>query len=99
MTIGSHGKDRGTTSVCRRLLRRRLALRLERRGIRDDFADVLRGLHICEEVEDFIEIRALTPALRIRARDHTPGEHGHSGTPWPRRAPLEPKNPSSRPRR
>jgi hypothetical protein len=67
MTIGSHGKDRGTASVCRRLLRRRLDLWLERRGIRDGFADVLRGLHIREEVEDFIEIRALTPVLRIRA--------------------------------
>ena len=30
--------------------------------IRDGFADVLRGLHIREEVDDFIETRGPSPA-------------------------------------
>jgi hypothetical protein len=72
---------------------RMLKMRARSWSIRDGFADVLRGLHIREEVEDFIEIRALAPSLRNPARNQAPGEHGLSGMPRPRRTPLEPKNP------
>jgi hypothetical protein len=70
---------------------RMLKMRARSWTIRDGFADVLRGLHIREEVEDFIEIRALTPSLRGAVRGQVPGAHGLSGTPRPRRTPLEPK--------
>jgi hypothetical protein len=70
-----------------------LKMRARSWTIRDGFADVLRGLHIREEVEDFIEIRALTPSLRNRARDHTPAPVPLAGAPRPRRTPLEPKSP------
>jgi hypothetical protein len=72
---------------------RMLKMRARSWTIRDGFADVLRGLHIREEVEDFIEIRALTPSLRNRARDHTPAPVPLAGAPRPRRTPLEPKSP------
>jgi hypothetical protein len=71
---------------------RMLKMRARSWTIRDGFADVLRGLHIREEVEDFIEIRALAPSLRGAARDHAPGAHGLSGKPRPRRTPLEPRS-------
>src|SRR5580700_7840306 len=71
---------------------RMLKMRARSWSIRDGFADVLRGLHIREEVEDFIEIRALAPSLRGAAREHVPGAHGLSGTPRPRRTPLEPRS-------
>jgi hypothetical protein len=70
---------------------RMLKMRARSWSIRDGFADVLRGLHIREEVEDFIEIRALTPSLRGAVRDHAPATPGLTGTPRPRRTPLEPK--------
>jgi hypothetical protein len=52
-------------------------------SIRDGFADVLRGLHIRDEVEDFIEIRGLTPAHRNPARERAPAPVGLSGMPRP----------------
>ena len=48
---------------------RMLKMRARSWTIRDGFADVLRGLHIREEVDDFIEIRGLSPrACKPRAR-------------------------------
>src|SRR5580700_5429666 len=76
---------------------RMLKMRARSWSIRDGFADVLRGLHIREEVEDFIEIRGLMPSRRTAARDHAPGAPGLSGAPRPRRTPLEPKSPAEPP--
>jgi hypothetical protein len=76
---------------------RMLKMRARSWTIRDGFADVLRGLHIREEVEDFIEIRGLMPSRRTAARDHAPGAPGLSGAPRPRRTPLEPKSPAEPP--
>src|ERR1700686_3906270 len=42
---------------------RMLRMRARSWTIRDGFADVLRGLHIREEADDFIETRVLWPAL------------------------------------
>ena len=67
---------------------RMLKMRARSWSIRDGFADVLRGLHIREEVEDFIEIRALTPSLLGAARESAPRTPGLSGTPRPRTAPA-----------
>jgi hypothetical protein len=39
-----------------------LKMRARSWTLRDGFADVLRGLHIREEVDDFIEIRGPSPA-------------------------------------
>ena len=66
---------------------RMLKMRARSWTIRDGFADVLRGLHIREEVDDFIETRGLSPALVNRVQDIRPA------APRPRRTPLEPKSP------
>jgi hypothetical protein len=65
---------------------RMLKMRARSWTIRDGFADVLRGLHIREEVDDLIETRGLSPALVNRVQEP-------SAVPRPRRTPLEPKNP------
>jgi hypothetical protein len=49
---------------------------------RDGFADMLRGLHTREEVDDFIETRVLWPALAAT--------HGSLPILRPRRQPVEP---------
>src|SRR5260370_19467933 len=72
---------------------RMLKMRARAWTIRDGFADVLRGLHIREEVDDFIEIRGLAPSRRNVARDNVPGSLGPAGAPRPRRTPLEPESP------
>jgi len=66
---------------------RMLKMRARSWTIRDGFADVLRGLHIREEVDDFIEIPGFTPTLRNCAPDIRPA------APRPRRTPFEPKSP------
>jgi hypothetical protein len=66
---------------------RMLKMRARSWTIRDGFADVLRGLHIREEVDDFIETRGLSPALVKRVQDMP------SAVPRPRRTVLEPQSP------
>ncbi len=65
---------------------RMLKMRARSWTIRDGFADVLRGLYIREEVDDFIETRGLSPALTKRAPDPLPIMLR------PRRTPLGPKS-------
>jgi hypothetical protein len=65
---------------------RMLKMRARSWSIRDGFADVLRGLHIREEVDDFLEIRGLSTSRPSRA----PGTL--TNAPRPRWAPLEPES-------
>ena len=67
---------------------RMLKMRARSWTIRDGFADVLRGLHIREEVDDFIQIRGVCPSLSNSARDTSPI------MARPRRQPLEPRSPA-----
>jgi hypothetical protein len=48
---------------------RMLRMRARSWTLRDGFADVLRGLHIREEVDDFIEIRGVKPPLATVVAD------------------------------
>jgi hypothetical protein len=64
---------------------RMLKMRARSWTIRDGFADVLRGLHIREEVDDFIETRAFWPAPTKSAQDPLPIMLR------PRRTPYQPK--------
>jgi hypothetical protein len=65
---------------------RMLRMRARAWTIRDGFADVLRGLHIREEVDDFIEIRSGWPSPSNAARDISPIMRR------PRRPPVAPRN-------
>src|SRR5260370_2044272 len=55
---------------------RMLKMRARSWTIRDGFADVLRGLHIREEVDDFIETGGLWPPLPAAAQERAPGGRG-----------------------
>src|SRR5260370_11386312 len=69
---------------------RMLKMRARSWTIRDGFADVLRGLHIREEVDDFIETGGRWPQLPASAQEGGPGRPpapGHSA-PRPPRTPL-----------
>jgi hypothetical protein len=70
---------------------RMLRMRARSWTIRDGFADVLRGLHIREEVDDFIEIRGGRPTLSNSAQDTLPIMRR------PRRQPVEPRSPTPEP--
>jgi hypothetical protein len=61
--------------------------------IRDGFADVLRGLHIREEVDDFIETGGLWPQLLASAQEGAQGGLHRNGAARPHRTPLEPREP------
>src|ERR1700719_3437722 len=70
---------------------RMLRMRARSWTIRDGFADVLRGLHAREEVNDFIETRGVWPGVRNSAHDTSP-------IMWrPRRQPVEPRSPAPAP--
>src|SRR6266851_2317575 len=62
---------------------RMLRMRARSWTIRDGFADVLRGLHIREEVDDFVEIRGLRPAPTTSAPDPLPIMLRPRRTPYP----------------
>jgi hypothetical protein len=62
---------------------RMLRMRARSWTIRDGFADVLRGLHIREEVDDFVETRGLSPAPTISAPDPLPIMLRPRRTPYP----------------
>ena len=66
---------------------RMLRMRARSWTIRDGFADVLRGLHIREEVDDFIEIRGLLPSLANCAAETRRSFWRDQGTARPRRTP------------
>jgi hypothetical protein len=51
---------------------RMLRMRARSWTIRDGFADVLRGLHIREEVDDFIHVRGVWPTLSNSMKDTSP---------------------------
>ena len=70
---------------------RMLKMRARSWTIRDGFADVLRGLHIREEVDDFIETGGLWPQLLAAAQEGARGGPRPNGAARPRRTPLEPK--------
>ena len=74
---------------------RMLKMRARSWTIRDGFADVLRGLHIREEVDDFIETGGLWPQLLAAAQEGARGGARPNGVARPRRTPLEPKEPLS----
>src|SRR4029077_11215170 len=69
---------------------RMLKMRARSWTIRDGFADVLRGLHIREEVDDFIEIRGLSPSLTKPTPDPLPVLLRPRRTPSERRSPEPP---------
>jgi hypothetical protein len=62
---------------------RMLKMRARSWTIRDGFADVLRGLHIREEVDDFTETRGLAPAPIKLAPDPLPILLRPRRTPYP----------------
>jgi hypothetical protein len=70
---------------------RMLRMRARSWTIRDGFADVLRGLHIREEVDDFIETGGLWPQLRASAQEGAQGGLRRNGAARPHRTPLEPR--------
>src|SRR6266851_6214023 len=69
---------------------RMLRMRARSWTIRDGFADVLRGLHIREEVDDFIDTRSLWPALANSAPDPLPIMLRPRRTPSGRKSPEPP---------
>ncbi len=73
---------------------RMLKMRARSWSIRDGFADVLRGLHIREEVDDFIETGGLWPQLLAAAQEGTRGGLFPNDAARPRRTPPEPKSPA-----
>jgi hypothetical protein len=72
---------------------RMLKMRARSWTIRDGFADVLRGLHIREEVDDFIETGGLWPQLLASAQEGARSGLRRNGAARPHRTPLEPKEP------
>jgi len=72
---------------------RMLKMRARSWTLRDGFADMLRGVHIREEVDDFIEIRGLWTSLRSAVQETKRGAARPNGMARPRRTP-EPKRAS-----
>ena len=70
---------------------RMLKMRARSWTIRDGFADVLRGLHIREEVDDFIETGGLWPQLLAAAQEGARGGARPKRAAPPPRTPREPQ--------
>src|SRR5271154_5636562 len=66
--------------------RRMLRMRARSWTIRDGFADILRGLHIREEVDDFLEIRGMKQLPATVVEDKPLEGFLTRGSPRPKRS-------------
>ena len=85
---GKKGGEFYTPRAVVRLLVEMLKMRARSWTLRDGFADVLRGVHIREEVDDFIEIRGLWTSLRNAVQDTKRGAARPNRRPFSSQTPL-----------